>query len=256
MSFVDLHRNFVPIRKEQESTLEIGRIWGRKIGGWLGWPELREHRRVVLLAEASSGKSAEFRNQAETLRAADYPAFFVTIEELADHGFEAALEPESAQAFDGWRGGTGDAWFFLDSLDEARLNRKSFEMALKRFARALGPSIERARVLISCRVSDWKGTEDRGFIERLLPAWERPKEQETQGNALLDPIFKEKRSSQTRPSRQPERKPNELMSFSLCPLISINAVPSRRTLGSKTPMILSAAFDRTGLRHLPNAPVT
>jgi hypothetical protein len=218
MQFVELQRNFVPIRRDREPTLEVGRIWGRKIGGWLGWSELRDHRRVVLLAEASSGKSAEFRNQADTLLAARRAAFFVTIEELADHGFEAALEPATAQTFEQWRGGTGDAWFFLDSLDEARLNRKSFDMALKRFARALGPSIERARILISCRVSDWKGSEDRGFIERLLPAWERPKESDPKANALLDPIFKQRERSRTRPSAEPERKPNELLVVQLVPL--------------------------------------
>jgi hypothetical protein len=218
MRFVELQRNFIAIRKDEEPTFDVGRFWGRKIAGWLGWPELREHRRVVLLAEASSGKSAEFRNQADTLRAAGQAAFFVTIEELADHGFEAALEPLTAQIFEQWRGGPGDAWFFLDSLDEARLNRKSFETALKRFARALGASIERARILISCRVSDWKGGEDRGFIERHLPAWERPREPEREGNALLDPIFRNRGHSRTRAGVTSERKPNELLVVQLVPL--------------------------------------
>jgi len=218
MQFVELQRNFAPIRKDQEPTLEGRRIWGRRAGGWLGWAELREHWRVVLLAEASSGKSAEFRNQADTVCASGQAAFFVTIEELANDGFEAALEPSSANAFAHWRGATGDAWFFLDSLDEARLNRKSFESALKRFARTLGPSIERARIFISCRVSDWKGTEDRDFIERLLPAWERPKEPEPQGDALLDPIFKRRETSRTRLTAEPERKPNQLLVVQLVPL--------------------------------------
>jgi hypothetical protein len=219
MSFVELHRSFVRIEKEQEPNLDIGRGWGRKFGGWLGWPDLREHRRIVLLAEASSGKSAEFRNQADILCAAGKPAFFVTIEDLADQGFEDALEPESVKAFEQWRDGIGEAWFFLDSLDEARLNRKNFESALRRFSRVLGASMERARLLISCRVSDWKGGEDRGFIERLLPAWERPQEPEAQGDPLLDPIFKQKEPSRTRPSsREIDRKPNELLVVQLVPL--------------------------------------
>ncbi len=218
MPFAELQRNFAPLRKDQEPTLEIGRIWGRKIGVWLGWPELLEHRRVVLLAEASSGKSAEFRNQADILSATGQAAFFITIEELADHGFEAALEPASAQTFEQWRGGTRDAWFFLDSVDEARLNRKSFETALKRFARALSPATDRARIFISCRVSDWKGSEDRGFIERLLPAWERPKEPAPGSNALLDPIFRGRERSRTRPIAEPERKPNEMSVVQLLPL--------------------------------------
>jgi hypothetical protein len=169
MAFVELQRCFARIEKDQEPTLEVSQIWGRRLWGSINWPELREYRRAVLLAEASSGKSEEFRNQVATLRANGRPAFYMTVEELADHGFEAPLEPASAVAFERWRDGSGDGWFFLDSLDEARLNRKSFETALKRFARALGPAIDRARVFISCRVSDWKGSEDRGFIERLLP---------------------------------------------------------------------------------------
>jgi hypothetical protein len=109
MPFVELQRSFISIRKDQEPTLEVGRVWGRKYDGWLGWSELHEHRRVVLLAEASSGKSSEFRNQTESLRAAGHPAFFVTIEELADHGFETALDPEGDTAFERWRVGIGDA---------------------------------------------------------------------------------------------------------------------------------------------------
>jgi hypothetical protein len=89
MAFVELQRCFVQIGKDQEPTLEVAKIWGLKIGGWIEWPELLEHRRVVLLAEASSGKSAEFRHQADTVCAAGSPAFFVTVEELADYGLKS-----------------------------------------------------------------------------------------------------------------------------------------------------------------------
>ena len=70
MKFVELNRNFVPIQKDQEPSLDIGREWGRKYGGWLDWSDLLKYRRVVLLAEALSGKTEEFRNQAETLKVA------------------------------------------------------------------------------------------------------------------------------------------------------------------------------------------
>lgn len=221
MSFVELNRCFVLIGKDQEPSLDIGRDWGRKVGGWLEWSDLREHQRVVLLAEASSGKSAEFRNQAARLSAEGHPAFCVRIEELADQGFKAALEPDAAKMFEQWRTRTGKGWFFLDSVDEARLNRKNFETALKRFARGLDPSLERARVFISCRVSDWKGREDRAAIQQLLPAWEQPVEKSPSDNkssGLLDPIFKAKNRSPTLSNRQPERKPNELLIVQLVPL--------------------------------------
>jgi len=221
MSFVELNRGFVPIGKDQEPSLVLGRDWGRKLGGWLGWSDLREYRRGVLLAEASSGKSAEFRNQADKLSGEGHSAFYVRIEELADQGFETALDPNAAKMFEHWRNGTGQGWFFLDSVDEARLNRKSFETALKRFARDLDPSLERARVFISCRVSDWKGREDRAAIERLLPAWEQPVEKspgDNGGSALLDPIFKRKDRAPTRSNLQTARKPNELLVVQIVPL--------------------------------------
>jgi hypothetical protein len=214
MSFVELNRRFVGVEKDQKPILDVRWAWGRGIE----WSELRSYRRVVLLAEASSGKSAEFRNQAAHLRSIGHPAFFVTVEELADHGLEAALEPASVTTFEQWRAGSGNGWFFLDSVDEARLNRKSFETALKRFALVLNPAIERASVFISCRVSDWRGAEDRGFIERLLPAWERPKAPDRIGDPLLDPIFSPAKRAETHLKRDPERPRNEVFVVQLEPL--------------------------------------
>lgn len=221
MQFVELNRCFVPLGKDEEPNLDIGRVWGRKIGGWLEWSELREHRRVVLLAEALSGKSEEFRNQAEKLSAQGHSAFCIRIEELADQGFETAMDPGAAKLFDQWRNGTSNGWFFLDSVDEARLNRKSFETALKRFARELDQSLERARVFISCRVSDWKGREDQGAIERFLPSWEHESTKsasDSESDALLDPIFKPKEQARTGAKPQPEQNRNELLLVQIVPL--------------------------------------
>jgi hypothetical protein len=49
---------------------------GRRYGGWLTWEGLLKYRRVVLLAEASSGKSEEFRAQTEKLKKEGKAAFF------------------------------------------------------------------------------------------------------------------------------------------------------------------------------------
>jgi hypothetical protein len=94
-------------------------------------------------------------------------------------------------AFDHWRAGTYEGWFFLDSVDEARLVQKSFEGALKRLARELGDSLDRAHVFVSCRVTDWKGPDDRGAVERILSVHEilTPPADVAPEDALLDPIF-------------------------------------------------------------------
>jgi hypothetical protein len=215
MAFVELDRSFAPVSKDKEAVLEHG-IWGRKYGGWLDWNQLLQYRRVVLLAEASSGKTEEFRNQQARLATEGKPAFFVRIEELADQGFEAALEPSSASTFEAWRAGTGIAHFFLDSVDEARLNRKGFETALKRFARDLDRAVERAHILISCRVTDWKGKEDFALVERILPSWEQPKEETENADPLLDPIFNKQEDKTTR--KEKALKPNELQVVQIVPL--------------------------------------
>ncbi len=206
MVFVNLNRNFATLAKDQEPNLEIGRLWGARLGGWLEWETLKRRRRVILLAEAASGKTEEFRHQCDVLKEAGDPAFFLRIEELADQGTETCLDGENSKQFEAWLAGSGEAWFFLDSVDEARLNRKSFDTALKRFARDLGAGLERAHVFVSCRVTDWKGPDDRATYMRYLPAWKQPitppEINPDDYSALLDPIFKQK-------SPRPFAKPDE-----------------------------------------------
>jgi hypothetical protein len=116
MKFVDLNRQFVPRGKDREPSLDVGRFWGARLGGWLNWEELRRRRRVILLAEAANGKTEEFRHQCSKLQGS--AGFFLRIEELADQGVEVALDGEGAKLFKVWLAGSGEASFFLDSVDE------------------------------------------------------------------------------------------------------------------------------------------
>lgn len=222
MEFVDLDRYFVPLNKDQEPSLDIGRFWGPRAAGWLNWEELRRRRRVILLAEAASGKTEEFRHQCETLRADGNPAFFLRIEELAENAVEAILDGASVELFQSWLSGSGEAWFFLDAVDEAHLNRKSFDSALRHFARDLGAGLERAHVYVSCRVTDWRGAEDRTIFSRYLPAWNQPiiapVAKPDDYSALLDPIFKDKRSPRDDQAAKDEKLLNELLVVQLVPL--------------------------------------
>lgn len=57
--------------------------------------------------------------------------FFIRIEDIED-GFEAAFEVGSVHAFESWLDFQEEAWIFLDSADEARLeNPRAFEKAIK-----------------------------------------------------------------------------------------------------------------------------
>jgi hypothetical protein len=222
MNFINLDRYFVPLTKDQEPSLDTGRFWGPRVSGWLGWEELRRCRRVILLAEAASGKTEEFRHQCDILSATGSPAFFLRIEELAEQGTETALDSDSAQLFATWLAGSGEGWFFLDSVDEARLNRKSFDTALKRFARDIGDGRERAHVYVSCRVTDWKGAEDRTTYSRYLPAWKKPVlapiAKPDDYSALLDPLFEKKDSPPAAKPDESEESLNELLVVQLVPL--------------------------------------
>jgi hypothetical protein len=117
MAFVDLKRSFVPVNKDEEANLSIGDQWGQRYAGWLSWAGLLERKRVVLLAEALSGKSDEFKHTASGLRAKGSFAFDTTIENLVDQAF--LVKPDEQAALDRWKAGDEAAWFFLDSVDEA-----------------------------------------------------------------------------------------------------------------------------------------
>lgn len=260
MHFVDLNRSFALIEKDQEANLDIGRIWGRRIANWFEWPDLLEHRRVVLLAEASSGKTEEFRHQADAFAARGQAAFFVRIEDLADDGFEGALELQTVQAFKRWRdsGADEEGWFFLDSVDEARLNHKSLEKALRHFMCELGRGLERARVYVSCRVSDWKGWEDRTAVERLLPVWEKPAAPpalENDDAALLTPIFKDQHETgHPIAAKEPERKLDTLLVVQLVPLSAEQWRALAAAAGVEGPDAFVEEIERNGLDALAERP--
>jgi len=189
MQFVDLKRSFIPLLSGERATRPLS--WTRNdYAGALSWPSLLSRARVVLLAEANSGKTAEFRDRSVALRAEGKAAFFVKIEDLADGSLADALTPEDEQNFSSWKSNDDSGWFFLDSVDEARLQNKSFERAIKRFRRELGPALGRANVLISCRVSDWRGNQDVDIITDHLPVPALSSERSrTPDELLLNPLF-------------------------------------------------------------------
>jgi len=194
IEYVDLKRSFIPIGKDAEPDLTFARVMGGKFAGWLDWPALLDHKRVVLLAEAESGKTREFKHTSEQLRAGGNASFYTTVDELAEG--RLTIGPTERALFDRWKAGSECAWFFLDSVDEARLNQKRFDAALRVLASELGAHLARARILISCRASDWKTTSDPATILELLPIPKSPPAPIPPGDPdafLLDPIFERNR---------------------------------------------------------------
>ena len=133
------------------------------------WTDLEEEFRCVILAEAGAGKSFEMEARARHAQELGRTAFFIRIEGIAD-GFEDAFEVGSVETFESWLNSQEEAWFFLDSVDEARLgNPCAFEKAIKLFATRIKLAQHRARIFISSRPYAWRARSDRALVERYLP---------------------------------------------------------------------------------------
>ena len=128
----------------------------------MGWVELLEHSRVVLLVEAGSGKSDEMLAQSRRLVREVLSAFFIPLESLED-GFHYSLESIADQnRFDAWKeDGERLAWFFLDAVDELKLTGGKLDRALRQLSRALSGHFDRAGLsfraapAIGDRITTW-----------------------------------------------------------------------------------------------------
>jgi hypothetical protein len=110
------------------------------------------------------------------------PSFFIRIEDI-DASFETAFEVGSDSEFHAWLESSDVAWFFLDSVDEARLkDRGAFKKALRQFERRIGSAKDRAHVCISSRPYAWQWSTDFVFVDTLLPSLF--KQQEATGRDL------------------------------------------------------------------------
>lgn len=140
-------------------------------GSRLTWDDLLNERLVVVLGEAGSGKTWEFEEQERILIRNGKPAFFVRIEDLAVDGLDAAIRPEARARLRVWMEGTEDAIFLLDSVDEARLKeRRAFFRALQKLSSVLDGRWNRARAVISCRVSEWQPETDLYELSHWMPS--------------------------------------------------------------------------------------
>lgn len=168
---VPLIRRFTEISPHyQNSDVELEDIWsilGR--GERTEWGSLRDAYRCVILADAGAGKTFELMAEAERLANRGRAAFFIRIEDI-DEDFGSAFEVGTAQGFADWLSGTKEAWFFLDSVDEVRLEApRAFETAIRAFANRIHGARQRAHVYISSRPYAWRSKLDRALIDELLP---------------------------------------------------------------------------------------
>lgn len=163
---VQLIRRFAPVSR-------IGAEWD-----WLSdspagpaqrWSELEGLHRVLILAEAGAGKTFEALERARRLRERGKQSFFLRIEKI-DAAFEHAFEIGTEEEFKAWLASAEEAWFFLDSVDEAQLETpRAFEDAIRLFGERIHDARERAHVFITSREDAWQALSDRSLVDQHLP---------------------------------------------------------------------------------------
>jgi len=139
------------------------------VSNGIQWAELLQDCRVVILSEAGSGKTEEFRTIAKQLRSEGRAAFFLRLENIPDH-FSTAFDVDSKDEFDAWLASGAEGWLFLDSVDEARLRHpKDFELALRLLGEKLKLALDRTHVFLSGRMSAWRPKTDLDRAKAYLP---------------------------------------------------------------------------------------
>ncbi len=210
--YVFLDRRFRDLTKDEEiepSLLSHIEGWGHDQG--TPWGEILKSERVVILAEAGSGKTKEMLAQAEYLINQGHTAFFIPIEELDTQGVKEYLtsEPGHAERFDNWLANpeVNPAWFFLDSVDELKLVQGRLERAFGRMTSALGAYAHHAHIIVSCRPTDWQPIQDMAIFRRKLPESIEPASiEKTEQEMFLAPIRHEKEEKKEGESKLPKSR--------------------------------------------------
>ncbi len=136
---------------------------GQRDSEEVGWADLLHRQCVLVLGEAQSGKSTELKAKADEL-SATHDAWFIEVAELA----KGPLHLEGAD-LDRWKQATTPGWFFLDSVDEADLQNLRLRDALAHLRNTLGEAWRRARVVVSCRGTDWNPKVQTKVLKEFFP---------------------------------------------------------------------------------------
>lgn len=164
-TFIDLDRTFSKIPFDSDASDDVDLSGRHSRSGELRWPDLLQHRRVILLSEAGSGKTAEIRNVTRQLRSEGKMAFFLRIENVSTD-LEDAIEEGSFDEFESWLDSGTEGWLFMDSVDEARLkDPRDFERAIRKIGRLTQRLGAQAHIIITGRSTAWRARTDLAICE-------------------------------------------------------------------------------------------
>jgi len=163
--YIILERQFFPVIESLKDSEELDVSLSLGINKADNWESLLNEYRTVILAEAGAGKTVEFMEMASKLLNEGKLSFFIRVEDI-DRNFDDAFEIGDEDEFEDWLNSNDEAWFFLDSVDEAKLaHPRAFEKAIKRFAKGIEKGAKRAHIYISSRPYSWRAKSDKDLVD-------------------------------------------------------------------------------------------
>ena len=164
-----ISRSFYDLPKNQDGVTARQSAFVRGLRGHKGfsWEELLKSKRVQIICEAGTGKTYECMAEQEARWEAGEAAFFIELSQLGSNNLLTdLLSEEEVVRYEAWLKSQSDtAILFLDSYDELKLTRGSFETALKRLGRSLSGQLGRIKIVITTRPIPF----DDGLIRKYLP---------------------------------------------------------------------------------------
>ena len=211
------------------------------------WDDLLRSKRVLLVSEAGAGKTYECQAQKKRLFDEDQPAFFVELAAMATDELRNLLDPEEEDRFDAWQASqTEVATFFLDSIDELKLSRGSFERALKRFKKCIGNRLHRARFVVTTRPIPF----DEQLIREILPV-PQPLPAESVEEAFAKTAMGERQDQRNDDS---QNQPLEWRSVALMPLSDEQIIKLAHNQGVSNPDQLLKDLQRRNAQEFARRP--
>jgi hypothetical protein len=155
------------------------------------WHEIGDEFRVLIIADPGVGKTFEAQTRARRIKERGRHAFFIRIEKI-DATFDESFEVGTAAEFAAWLASTDEAWFFLDSVDEAQLETpRALEDAVRIFGAKIYAALDRAHIFITSREDAWRALPDQTLIEQHLPYGEpAPDGEDDNTSRESDPTLK------------------------------------------------------------------
>ena len=201
-----------------------------------------------MISEAGAGKTYECREQAQRLWDAGEPAFFVGLAGMGAGDLRSLLDHEGEARLDAWISSQSDvATFFLDSIDELKLSLGSFELALKRLKKVIGPKLRQSRIVITTRPIPF----DEQLVRRLLPVPPAPST-ETSEETFAKIAMRDHQTQQV--GDEDDSAALDWRTVALMPLSDAQILEFARIQGVEDPTVLLEDLERRNAQEFARRP--